>query len=98
MIFDDITVCPICGGKLKHYDYVKRIIRTKNRITTYTRVPRVKCSQCKKVHRVLSDNIIPFKQYEAELIFGVKEGLITSDTLGYENYPCEITMKRWLSE
>ncbi len=98
MIFDELTVCPECGGELKHYDCVKRILRTKNRETTYVIVPRVRCKQCKKIHRILSENIIPYKQYEAELITGVKEGLISSDTLGYENYPCEMTMKRWLSE
>lgn len=98
MIFDELAKCPDCGGELKHYDCVKRILRTKKRNTTYILISRVRCSQCKRLHRILSDNIIPYKQYEAELIIGVKEGLINSNTLGYENYPCETTMKRWLSE
>lgn len=98
MIFDELTVCPECGGELKHYDCVKRILRTKNRETTYVIVPRVRCKQCKKIHRILPKNIMPYKQYEAELVTGVKEGLINYETLGYENYPCEMTMKRWLAE
>ena len=38
------------------------------------------------------------KEYESEIIIGVIEGLITPETLGYEDYPCEMTMNRWLSE
>jgi len=41
---------------------------------------------------------LPYKQYEAELIIGVLDGLITYETLGYEDYPCESTMLKWLSQ
>jgi hypothetical protein len=34
-------------------------------------------------------------RYESEIIIGVLEGLITCETLGYEDYPCEATMRRW---
>ena len=40
----------------------------------------------------------PYKQYEAEVIIGVLEGLITCETLGFEDFPCEMTMLRWLSQ
>jgi hypothetical protein len=43
----------------------------------------------------LPDFIFPYKQYEADIIIGVIEGLITCDTLGFEDYPCEMTMIRW---
>lgn len=36
-----------------------------------------------------------YKQYESEIIAGVIEGLITCETFGYEDYPCEMTMIRW---
>ena len=42
--------------------------------------------------------IYPYKQYEAEIIDGVVEGFITCDTIGFEDYPCELTMFRWRSE
>ena len=32
------------------------------------------------------------------MIRGVLEGLITSDTLGFEDYPCEATMANWRSQ
>ena len=33
-----------------------------------------------------------------EVIIGVLEGLITCETLGFEDFPCEMTMFRWLSQ
>ena len=48
--------------------------------------------------RELGGLFFPYKQYEAEVIFGVLEGLITCETLGFEDYPCEMTMLRWLSQ
>lgn len=95
MVFVNDINCPICSGRLKYYDRVKRIKRTKNRVTTYIYIDRVRCVKCNKVHRLVPIELIPYKQYESEVIFGVREGLITSDTLGYEDYPCEETMKRW---
>lgn len=89
------TVCPKCGGLLKHYDTVKRIVRTKGRKTWWISVRRLRCTRCRAVHRELPELIFPFKQYEAEVISGVLEGLITCETLDFEDYPCECTMARW---
>lgn len=98
MVRDDKTICPKCGGLLKHYDTVKRIVRTKARRTKYVNICRAKCVICGSVHRKLPYYIYPYKQYESELINGVLEGYITSETLGYEDYPSEITMIRWKSK
>ena len=95
MITEQETVCPKCGRKLKYYDSVKRIVRTKMRRTVWIRIKRFRCKACGTIHRMIPKIIFPYKQYESEIIIGVTEGLITSDTLGYEDYPCEITMKRW---
>lgn len=96
MVSDDETICPKCGGKLRYYDTVKRIVRTKRRETKWVSIRRLRCENCGSYHRELPDFIFPYKQYESELIQGVLEGLITSDTLGYEDYPCEKTMSIWL--
>lgn len=98
MIGVNETVCPKCGGKLNQYDKVKRIIRTKGRVTNWTTIRRLKCPECGKVHRELPDSIFPYKQYEAEIIRGVLEGIITPETIDYEDYPCEMTMFRWKSQ
>lgn len=97
MIMTNESSCPKCGGNLKHYDSVQRIVRTKYRLTSYVEVRRLRCQKCGAIHRELPKDILPYKQYELEVILGVIDGLITSETLGFENYPCEMTMNRWRS-
>ncbi|MEY8395943.1 DUF6431 domain-containing protein [Lachnospiraceae bacterium 45-P1] len=92
------TVCPKCGGRLKFYDKVKRIVRTKGRVTNRTIIRRLRCPKCGRLHRELPKDIFPYKQYEAEIIRGVLEGFITPETMGYEDYPCEMTMIRWKAQ
>lgn len=92
------TICSDCGISLKYYDTVSRIIRTKERNTNYIKVQRFKCPECGSIHRNLPDYIYPYKQYEAEIIDGVIEGLITCNTIGFEDYPCEMTMYRWKNQ
>lgn len=96
MISNDVSICPECGGELKYYDKVPRMVRVKGRNKQYVQLRRFRCVKCYKLHRELPDNIFPYKQYDADIIRGVKEGLITSDTLGYEDSPCDMTMLRWL--
>lgn len=98
MVTENESICPDCGGLLKHYDHVQRIVRTKGRKTQWVKIQRLRCAKCGALHRELPDYIFPYKQYEAEVINGVLEGFITSDTLGYEDYPCEMTIFRWVSQ
>ena len=88
-------ICEICGQTLEYYDSVPRTVRFKERRTESVKVPRFRCRRCGCIHRRLPDYILPYKQYEMEIIKGVLEGLITPDTMGYEDYPCETTMVRW---
>lgn len=80
MISINESTCPNCGGRLKYYDRVPRILRTKNRISSYILIRRLKCSDCGKLHRELPNYIFPHKQYEAEIIQGVLEGFIRNFT------------------
>lgn len=98
MVPKNVCICPKCGGKLSHYDSVKRIVRTKARRTEWARLRRSRCANCGALHRVLPDVLFPYKQYEAEVIIGVLEGLITCETIGFEDYPCEMTMERWKAQ
>lgn len=95
MISNNESICPKCGGQLKYYDSVKRLVRTKYGRKKKVIVPRFRCTQCHSIHRKLPDFIFPYKQYEADIIIGVIEGLITCETIGFEDYPCEMTMIRW---
>lgn len=96
MVFDDDLICPKCSGRLTYYDSVKRIIKTKYGAVRRICVKRYVCTECGSVHRRIPDHILPYKHYEKEVVTGVVEGLITSDTLGFEDKPSEMTMKRWV--
>lgn len=90
--------CLMCGDKLKYYDSVRRIVRTNSRKSRWIIVPRYQCMGCRCIRRYLPDYIYPYKQYESEIIDGVIEGLITCNTVGFEDYPCELTMIRWKTQ
>lgn len=98
MIMKNQSSCSKCGGELKYYNSVKRIVRTKGRKTWWVKIRRLRCLGCGMIHRELPEYLMPYKQYEAEVIRGVLEKIITPDTLGYEDYPCEQTMIKWAQE
>lgn len=89
------TVCPRCGGALTHYNTAKRVIKCKGGEKIWIQINRLRCKKCHSIHRELPQNLLPFKHYDADIIEGVVEGLITPYDLGYEDYPCEMTMERW---
>ena len=62
------------------------------------RLRRLRCVKCGTFHRALPEVLFPYKQYEAEVIRGVLEGLITCETIDFEDYPCEMTMERWKAQ
>lgn len=97
MVKADQDRCPCCGGKLKHHDRVKRIVRTDNGRSYWIFVNRKLCTKCGKKHRALPDILMPYKQYESRIVIGFITGELTSEDLRYEDYPCESTIRLWLS-
>lgn len=87
--------CSKCQKEMKKYDKVKRKIRTKNGEINEIIIQRYYCKSCGRYVRVIPKDVIPYKRYEKEVIDGVIEGLITSTTLGFEDYPSEKQMERW---
>lgn len=87
--------CPKCRNRLSYYDTVRRIARKEGRKTRRLYIRRLRCPKCGRIHRELPDIIFPYKQYEAEIIQGVVQGRITADTEGFEECPCEGTMRTW---
>lgn len=71
MIINSQSTCPKCGGQLKYYDHVQRLIRTKYGNKKWVSIRRLRCCNCHSVHRELPDFIFPYKQYEADIIVGV---------------------------
>lgn len=96
MVYYNESTCPSCGGELSYYDQVLRRIKTGNGEIQKFKMRRLKCKNCTKVHREITDEILPFKHYNREVIKGVINGWITSSTIGYEDYPTELTMNRWI--
>lgn len=88
MVIGNGSSCPDCGGRLKYYDKVPRMVRTKGRHIKWIKIRRLRCTQCGELHRELPSYLFPYKQYESEIIKGVLEGFITCETFGYEDYPC----------
>ena len=97
MVVSNNSICPNCGDKLKHYDSVQRLVRTKRGVRNRVKIRRLKCTNCNKIHRELPEYVRPYKHYESDIIKGVQEGYITSDTIGYEDHPCSMTMLRWIT-
>lgn len=95
MVSYGVRICPACGGVLTGYDSVWRTLKTKYGQKIRVKVRRFQCKQCKKVHRETPLDAVPYKQYEKEMIEGVLDGFITPDVLGFEDFPCEMTMERW---
>ncbi len=96
MICEGDELCPICGGSLSTYDHVTRIIKRAKGLKESILIRRRQCKSCGKLHRELPDSLLRYKQYEKEIIENVVSGDITPYDLDYEDYPCEMTMKRWI--
>ena len=44
MVMNECSACPRCGGRLKYYDSVPRLVRTKGRQTSRVPMRRLRCS------------------------------------------------------
>lgn len=97
MVDVEALYCPRCGGVLKHYDMVRRIVRTGGGVIVWFKIERVFCKECGSTHRRLPPYLSPYKQYSAKIIYGFISGQISIFDLEYEDYPCEGTVKEWKS-
>lgn len=80
---------------LKYRDSVKRIVRSKYGKKYFITIPRYIDTESGEIHRELPDNLLPYKHYEKNIIFGFVKGELSFDDLAFEDYPAEITVKRW---
>ena len=51
--------------------------------------------RCMRVHRMLPDFMVPYKQYSEETIAWVLDEAVSCNDLDTEDFPSESTMKRW---
>lgn len=93
---ENIPGCPFCGGKLSYRDSRARIRRHEGGTSDRLYIRRFRCTGCYTYHNELPDVLLPYKQYEAEVISGVLDGIVTPDSQDAEDYPCLNTMLCWL--
>ena len=90
-----IKNCPCCGGTLKCYDRVRRIVRRKNGLKKWVRIRRLICNECCSIHRELPTYLAPYRHYDIRIIEGFLSGMLSSFDLDYEDYPCDSTIANW---
>ena len=95
MIRPGDILCPACGGGLKYYDKIPRIVRLGGSDVEWLKIRRYICLGCGRVHNELPGILLPFKQYSSEIIRGFIFVELTSDDLRFEDYPCEATIRYW---
>ncbi len=95
MINKNDTRCPKCGGELQPRGFVMRKIKLGNYEIKKVKVRRFSCRTCGAWHRELPNDILPYKQYSKTIIDGFSKGKLSTDILEYENFPCDMTVKRW---
>lgn len=83
MVKSEKDRCPKCGGELRYYDCVKRVVKTPDRHVLY--LSRVKCLTCGSVHRVSGD-LKPYEQYP--------DSVIKNGETSVDGYPCRMTVYR----
>lgn len=97
VIINNELICPQCGGKVKYYDHVKRIVIYPGHKVHRIIVPRYRCCVCNKIHRQLPECIFPHKHYHSAVILAILNGFVDDSNLLFEDYPSEETVKRWKS-
>lgn len=90
-------VCPICGCRLKHYDYRSRNMKLEGGSVKIIKIRRLYCPSCDILHNEFPDCLSPYKQYATEVIEGALEGIVTPFDEESEDYPSTDSIKRWKS-
>lgn len=93
---DPAPPCPECRSSLAYRDSRKRILRYEGGIRQWVMIRRFKCCQCGRLHNELPDCMVAYKHYHAEVISGVLDGVVSSEDLESEEYPCAETMRLWI--
>ena len=95
MIEEGNDICPNCGNRTKYYDTVTRVVKSEYGRKRLIKLDRRMCLNCGHTHRILPDNLLPYKHYEKSIITGFIQGTIDSCVLEYEDYPSESIINEW---
>ena len=93
---ENVPGCPCCGGQLRYRDSRLRIRKHEGGDRDFLSIRRFRCTACESYHNELPDVLLPYKHYEAEVIRGVIDGIVTPNDQDSEDYPSVSTMLYWL--
>ena len=96
MSSENVPGCPCCGGQLRYRDSRLRIRKHEGGDQDHLSIRRFRCTACERYHNELPDVLLPYKHYEAEIISGVIDGIVSPDDQDSEDYPSVSTMLYWL--
>lgn len=91
-------ICPACGGELRYYDTIRRMIKKEGGLKAWVLLPRAVCQKCGRIHRELPEDILPYKHYTKTIIDGFLTGDFSTLDLEFEDYPSEGTVANWKAE
>ena len=63
MISDNQSICPKCGGQLKYYDHVQRLVRTKFGNKKWVAIRRLRCCKFSWIKGNLSEMFAWYKDH-----------------------------------
>ena len=92
---NEVCICPECKALLAYRDKVIRSQKLVGGGRKLYMINRMKCTNegCGKIHRQLTDGMVKFKQYAAEAIEDVVDGVISEEDP--IDHPCDGTMRHW---
>lgn len=93
---ETIPGCPYCGGQLRYRDSRLRVRKHEGGSRDFLKIRRFRCSSCNSYHTELPDVLLLYKHYEAEIISGVIDEIVSPDDQDSEDYPSMNTMMYWL--
>ena len=93
---ENVPGCPYCSGELRYRDSRLRIRKHEGGSRDHLIIRRFRCTACQSYHNELPDVLLPYKHYEAEVVSGVIDGIVTPDDQDSEDYPSFSTMLYWL--
>ena len=94
IVHEPFGKCNLCGkGILKYRDSCPRVCREIDEKVKVLMIPRVKCTVCGKMQRVLPDILLAYKQYSADSINKVENEETSIENI--LDHPCELTVMRW---
>ena len=85
-------ICPECKSLLEHRDIVPGIQRYTDKEPQWFKIERRQCinESCRRIHRVLPDEMVKFKHYSAETITEEDPFDLTQESSTRSRMPCSL--------